>query len=86
MLGSDTVSFILYQTNLSTCILSRSELVPLCKAKKTGLGPALKGVLVVDGTTPSAMALCKDAGIETCEMVERGSETINIWVDFPSSV
>jgi len=70
-LGSDTVSFILHQTNLSTCILSRSELVPLCKAKKTGLCPALKVALLVDGTTPSAMALCKDAGIETCTSLAR---------------
>jgi len=62
-LGPDTVSFVLSQTNLSTCICTRKEVISLIEAKETGKCPHFESIIVIDGVLPSLSKQCQNANL-----------------------
>ena len=75
-----TVSFILGQTNLSTCVCTNHELSKLVQAKKTGSCPHFKTILLVNAAKlpPESVKMCKEAGLEVISLAEvesHGSHT-----------
>lgn len=63
-LGPDTVSFVLNQTNLATCLCSRAEVPSLIEAKESGKCPHFKSIIVIDGVLPEVSKLCQDANLQ----------------------
>jgi len=62
-LGPDTVSFVLGQTNLSTCVCTRKEVPSLIKAKESGKCPHFESIIVTDGVLPHVSKLCRNANL-----------------------
>lgn len=67
-LGPDTVSFVLGQTNLSTCVCSRAELPCLVEAKKSGDFPNFQCIILVDGVTPEATQQCDEVNLQVISL------------------
>mmetsp|Transcript_4213 Transcript_4213/g.4818 ORF Transcript_4213/g.4818 Transcript_4213/m.4818 type:complete len:682 (-) Transcript_4213:145-2190(-) len=67
-LGPDTVSFVLGQTNLSTCVCSRAELPCLVEAKKSGDFPNFQCIILIDGVTPEATQQCNEVNLQVISL------------------
>ena len=63
-LGPSTVEFILNQTDTPCVVCTRSELVHLCEAKKSGRCPSFRTAVLIDGVIPDAAKMAKDAGLD----------------------
>jgi len=60
-LGPETVQFMLTHTDMACVVCTREELKRLVEAKKTGLCPKFRAVILVDGVTPDAADMAQDA-------------------------
>mmetsp|Transcript_26715 Transcript_26715/g.35715 ORF Transcript_26715/g.35715 Transcript_26715/m.35715 type:complete len:679 (-) Transcript_26715:105-2141(-) len=63
-LGPETVQFMLTHTDMACVVCTRAELPRLCSAKKTGKCPKFRAVILVDGVTPDANSMAKEAGLD----------------------
>lgn len=62
-LGPETVTFVLKQTGLSTCVCTRAEIPAIVKAKSSGECPHFKTIIVIDGIVPEVLSMCQAVGI-----------------------
>ena len=63
-LGPESVEFILQQTGTPSVVSTRAELSRLCTVKKSGSCPNFTTTILVDGVTPEAATMAKDAGLK----------------------
>eukprot|EP00980_Cylindrotheca_fusiformis_P004633 scaffold991_cov128-Cylindrotheca_fusiformis.AAC.5 len=62
-LGPESVEFILEQTGTKTVVATRAELERLCSVKTSGKCDHFDSVILVDGVTPEADSMAKEAGL-----------------------
>ena len=77
-LGPDSVGYILEQTGTPSVVCSRAEIQRLCAVKKSGQCPRFQIAILVDGVTPEAANMAKDAGLQVMSFAKKARTRLAI--------